>query len=44
MAYDIGDQAAVAGMNRFARERGLLTGDPALEQIVATELAPQWAP
>ncbi|MBS1878102.1 MAG: ABC transporter substrate-binding protein [Actinobacteria bacterium] len=35
-------EAAVAGMNRFARERGLLDGDPAYEQVVATELAPLW--
>jgi NitT/TauT family transport system substrate-binding protein len=35
-------EATVAGMNRFARERGLLEGDPAYEQIVATDLAPLW--
>lgn len=35
-------EAAVAGMNRFARERGLLEGDPPYEQIVAAELAPLW--
>ena len=28
-------ERAVSGMNRFARERGLLAGDPAYEQIVA---------
>jgi ABC-type nitrate/sulfonate/bicarbonate transport system substrate-binding protein len=33
---------AIAGMNRFARERGLSEGDPPYEQIVATELAPLW--
>lgn len=31
-------EVAVAGMNRFARERGLLEGDPAYEQIVATDI------
>jgi ABC-type nitrate/sulfonate/bicarbonate transport system substrate-binding protein len=31
-------ERAVAGMNRFARERGLIEGDPAYEQIVATDL------
>jgi len=35
-------ERAVAGMNRFARERGLLEGDPAYESVVATELAPLW--
>jgi ABC-type nitrate/sulfonate/bicarbonate transport system substrate-binding protein len=41
--YDaaIGERAA-AGMNRFARARGLLAGDPGIEQVVATELAPIW--
>ena len=29
-------------MNRFARERGLLEGDPPYEDVVATELAPLW--
>jgi ABC-type nitrate/sulfonate/bicarbonate transport system substrate-binding protein len=29
---------AVTGMNRFARERGLLRGDPSYEQIVATDV------
>lgn len=29
---------AVTGMNRFARERGLLQGDPSYEQIVATDV------
>jgi NitT/TauT family transport system substrate-binding protein len=37
--YDAGiSERAVSGMNRFARERGLLRGDPAYEQIVATDL------
>ncbi|MBS1887635.1 MAG: ABC transporter substrate-binding protein [Actinobacteria bacterium] len=35
-------ETAIAGMNRFARERDLLEGDPAYEQVVATELAPLW--
>lgn len=41
--YDasIGERA-VGGMNRFARARGLLRGDPPLERIVATQLAPIW--
>jgi ABC-type nitrate/sulfonate/bicarbonate transport system substrate-binding protein len=41
--YDatIGERA-VSGMNRFARARDLLKGDPAFEQVVATELAPIW--
>ena len=29
---------AITGMNRFARERGLLEGDPAYEQIVAMDI------
>jgi ABC-type nitrate/sulfonate/bicarbonate transport system substrate-binding protein len=41
--YDatIGERA-IAGMNRFARARGLLAGDPPYEQVVAAELAPIW--
>lgn len=35
-------EKAIAGMNRFARERGLLEGDPPYEDVVATELAPLW--
>jgi ABC-type nitrate/sulfonate/bicarbonate transport system substrate-binding protein len=35
-------EAAVAGMNRFARGRGLPAGDAPYEQIVATEMAPLW--
>jgi len=35
-------EKAVTGMNRFARERGLLEGDPPYESVVATELAPLW--
>jgi ABC-type nitrate/sulfonate/bicarbonate transport system substrate-binding protein len=35
-------EKAIAGMNRFGRERGLLDGDPAYESVVATELAPLW--
>jgi ABC-type nitrate/sulfonate/bicarbonate transport system substrate-binding protein len=31
-------ERAIRGMNRFARERGLLTGDPAYEQIVAMDI------
>jgi ABC-type nitrate/sulfonate/bicarbonate transport system substrate-binding protein len=31
-------ERAVTGMNRFARERGLLRGDPSYEQIVATDV------
>ncbi len=31
-------QRAIAGMNRFAREQGLLAGDPPYEQIVATDI------
>jgi ABC-type nitrate/sulfonate/bicarbonate transport system substrate-binding protein len=31
-------ERAIAGMNRFAREQGLLAGDPAYEEIVATEI------
>jgi NitT/TauT family transport system substrate-binding protein len=31
-------ERAISGMNRFARERGLLDGDPPYEQIVATDL------
>jgi ABC-type nitrate/sulfonate/bicarbonate transport system substrate-binding protein len=30
--------SAIAGMNRFARERGLLDGDPPYEGIVATDI------
>jgi ABC-type nitrate/sulfonate/bicarbonate transport system substrate-binding protein len=32
----------VAGMNRFARDVGILEGDPAYEEIVATPFAPLW--
>lgn len=32
------DERAVAGMNRFAREQGLLDGDPAYDAVVATEI------
>lgn len=35
-------EKAIAGMNRFARERGLLEGDPPYGSVVATELAPFW--
>jgi len=35
-------ERAIAGMNRFARERGLLDGDPSYEEIVATDLAAVW--
>jgi ABC-type nitrate/sulfonate/bicarbonate transport system substrate-binding protein len=31
-------QRAISGMNRFARERGLLTGDPSYEEIVAMNI------
>jgi ABC-type nitrate/sulfonate/bicarbonate transport system substrate-binding protein len=37
--YDAGiPQGAIAGMNRFARERGLLESDPAYEDIVAIDI------
>jgi ABC-type nitrate/sulfonate/bicarbonate transport system substrate-binding protein len=32
----------VAGMNRFARDVGILRGDPAYENVVATQFAPLW--
>lgn len=35
-------EKAIVGMNRFARERGLLEGDPPYEDVVAGELAPLW--
>lgn len=35
-------EKAIAGMNRFARERGLAGGDPPYEDVVATEMAPIW--
>jgi ABC-type nitrate/sulfonate/bicarbonate transport system substrate-binding protein len=31
-------ERAITGMNRFARERGLLEGDPTYEQIVAMDI------
>ena len=31
-------ERAIGGMNRFARERGLLTGDPPYEQVVAVDI------
>jgi hypothetical protein len=31
-------QRAISGMNRFARERGLLTGDPSYEEVVAMDI------
>ncbi len=31
-------ERAISGMNRFARERGLLEGDPAYDQIVAMDI------
>ena len=31
-------ERAITGMNRFARERGLLDGDPSYEQIVAIDI------
>ena len=34
--------AFVAGMTGFARDLGILNGDPAYDAIVATELAPLW--
>jgi NitT/TauT family transport system substrate-binding protein len=37
--YDVAiPEAAITGMNRFARERGLLAGDPSFEQIVAIDV------
>ena len=32
----------VAGMNGFARDMGILKGDPAYEQVVAEQFAPLW--
>jgi ABC-type nitrate/sulfonate/bicarbonate transport system substrate-binding protein len=32
----------VAGMNRFARDLGILKGDPPYERVVATQFAPLW--
>ena len=32
----------VTGMNQFARDVGILKGDPAYESVVATQLAPLW--
>ncbi len=34
----------VAGMNRFGREIGILEGDPAYEDVVATQFTPLWTP
>jgi NitT/TauT family transport system substrate-binding protein len=34
--------AFVAGMNQFSRDVGILTGDVAYEDIVATQFAPLW--
>ena len=34
----------VAGMNQFSRDVGILTGDVAYEDIVATQFAPLWKP
>jgi NitT/TauT family transport system substrate-binding protein len=34
--------AAVAGMNRFARELGILKADVPYERVVATQLTPLW--
>lgn len=34
----------VAGMNRFGREIGILEGDPAYQDVVATQFAPLWTP
>ncbi len=31
-------ERAITGMNRFARNRGLLTGEPAYEQVVAADI------
>jgi ABC-type nitrate/sulfonate/bicarbonate transport system substrate-binding protein len=33
----------VTGMNRFARDAGILHGDPAYETVVATRFAPLWS-
>ena len=35
-------KTAIAGMNRFARELGLIASDVDYAQIVATQLAPLW--
>ena len=32
----------VAGMNGFARDMGILKGDPAYEQVVAAQFSPLW--
>jgi NitT/TauT family transport system substrate-binding protein len=32
----------VTGMNAFARDSGILTGDVPYERVVATQLAPLW--
>jgi len=34
----------VAGMNRFARNIGILTGDPSYEAVVATQFSHLWTP
>ena len=34
----------VAGMNRFSRDAGILTGDVAYEEIVATQVSKLWKP
>jgi ABC-type nitrate/sulfonate/bicarbonate transport system substrate-binding protein len=41
--YDVSiSEESVAGMNAFCREAGLLKGDPAYEQVVATQFQPFW--
>ena len=42
--YDVVIPArAITGMNRFARDLGILKGDPAYREIVATQFAGCWA-
>jgi ABC-type nitrate/sulfonate/bicarbonate transport system substrate-binding protein len=41
--YDAGiSRDFVAGMNQFARDLGILKGQPAYEDVVATQFAPLW--
>lgn len=35
-------ESSAAGMNRFARDLGLLGADARYEQVVATQFAPLW--
>jgi hypothetical protein len=41
--YDAGiGRDFVTGMNQFARDLGILEGNPAYEEVVATQFAPLW--